>query len=232
MTFRRWYIWLLLGVWILALGLAALVDRQVAQWVHDAHPIDRHSWLVRLVRLPGNYVFLIAVALFLVLFHRRSWQAAVPLLLSGPLVGMVYLTIKWIIGRQRPVIVIAPFTVHPFTHGFVGLFRSVSGLSFPSGDATMAFAAAGCMAAVFPRWSVAFFLAAIAVAVERVLENAHYVSDVVGGAGFGILCAYWAVSLSRRLFPPGAARDLPVVAEPKSADRAELREIRTCARES
>lgn len=194
---RHFLIFFLL--WAALLGLALLVDREMAQWVHDTVPINRHSWLTHLVRLPGNYVFVLGVALLLALSHRRKWAAALPVLLSGPAVGAAYIWMKWLVGRRRPILEIAPFSFHPFTHGVVGLFKSVSGLSFPSGDATMAFAAAACVSFAFPRWSAAFFAWALLVAVERVLENAHYVSDVVAGAGLGVLCAYLAVQASKRI---------------------------------
>jgi membrane-associated phospholipid phosphatase len=63
----------------------------------------------------------------------------------------------------------------------------------------MAFAAAMCMAVAIPRWSAAFFVWAVAVAAERVLENAHYVSDVIAGAGLGIVCGLLGVWLARRI---------------------------------
>jgi membrane-associated phospholipid phosphatase len=38
--------------------------------------------------------------------------------------------------------------------------------------------------------------------VERIAENAHYLSDVIGGAGLGTLSAYLAYWGSRRLVRP------------------------------
>ena len=208
---------LLLVLWLAAVALAMLVDARVAQWVHDSVPLHKDTWLVRLVRLPGNYVFVLGTAILLLLLDRRRWAVALPVILSGPLVGAGYILLKWIVGRRRPVIQIAPFTLHPFMNGFVGLFRSVSGLSFPSGDASMAFAAAMCMAVALPRWSAAFFVWAVLVAVERVLENAHYVSDVVAGAGLGIACGLLAVWISKRLTTDKPSPGFEVV-DPKPKD--------------
>ena len=173
---------LLLLLWMAAIALALLVDTRVAQWVHDSTPLHKDSWLVRLVRLPGNYVFVLGAGVVLLLLDRRRWVAALPVILSGPAVGASYVLLKWIVGRRRPVLEIAPFTLHPFMHGLKGLILSVSGLSFPSGDATMAFAAAACMAvAAFRDGRWRFLPGRCWVAAERVLENAHYVSDVVAG---------------------------------------------------
>jgi undecaprenyl-diphosphatase len=192
---------LLLLIWLLALALALLVDRRTAEWVRQSPLYDRHATFVPILKLPGNYLFTIGVAVLLVLFHRKRWQAALPVLISGPLVGIGYLLIKWIAGRQRPVLTRAPLDIHPFifrpfAHGLNGLIHAESGLSFPSGHASLAFATATCLAAALPRWAVLFFLGASAVAAERVLENAHYPSDVVAGAGLGVLCGWIALALS------------------------------------
>lgn len=199
--------WVVAIVWIVATVAVMSVDRRVAEWVARVHPLNKHGLTARIVRLPGNYLFVLGVALLTVL-SRRGRRAAVPLVLSGPAVGMLYLGLKWMIGRRRPVVVIAPFVFHPFLNGPRGLFFSVSGLSFPSGDAMMAFAAAGCLAFALSEWSAVCFLWATLVAAERVLENAHYVSDVTAGAGLGLLCALVLTRLSRRLISEPAAIEM------------------------
>jgi membrane-associated phospholipid phosphatase len=238
MTISRRDAWILLLSWLGAIAVSAAADRPVAQWVQARRPLDKATpsgvarsgnhpiGLTRIVRLPGNYLFVVVAGVGLVVFHRRHWGAAVPVFLSGPLVGMTYVVMKWVVGRRRPVIELAPFTFHPFIDGIGGLVRSVSGLAFPSGDATMAFAAAACMAAALPRWAVLFFAWAALVALERVLENAHYVSDVVAGAGLGILCATAVLWISRRILgrPPGESIDV-------SPDRL-APDARTCATET
>jgi membrane-associated phospholipid phosphatase len=237
MTIFRRRVWILLVLWLGAVAVATTVDRPVAQWVQKNRPLDKRSliaphsgnhpiWLTKIARLPGNYAFVLVAAIAVGLFHRNRWFAAMPILLSGPMVGMTYLVIKWMVGRRRPVIELAPFTFHPFINGIGGLFKSVSGLAFPSGDATMAFAAAACTAVAIPRWAPAFFAWAALVAVERVLENAHYVSDVVAGAGLGVLCAIAAVRISKRLVSVPLPRGFDVSNAPVKP------ETRTCASES
>jgi membrane-associated phospholipid phosphatase len=81
----------------------------------------------------------------------------------------------------------------------------------------MAFAAAFCFAVALPRWSAAFFTWAILVALERVLENAHYVSDVVAGAGLGIGCGWLAVWITGRLMADRLRPGFEVV-DPKPRD--------------
>jgi len=186
------------AVWLAAVGAVLTVDRQAAEWVRQTQPYPGRGPAVWAVKLPGSFPFVLAVAVLVVLFHRRSWRAALPLIVSGPLVGVGYTFLKWIVGRKRPKIAMAPFDFHPFHHGVMGLIHAESGLSFPSGHAAMAFAAATCLAAALPRWGVVFFAVAVAVAAERVLENAHYLSDVVSGAGVGVLCGLLALYVSKR----------------------------------
>lgn len=182
---------------MLALAAALLVDRPIAEWVARASPLDKHSILARVLKLPGDFkYFTLPLIGVMALFNRRHWLAAVPLLLAAALQGISYSLLKWGIGRHRPVVAIEPFAFHPFAGGVHGLMRSESGLSFPSGHAALAFATAAVMARLLPRWRLPFWFVAGLVAAERVAENAHYVSDVVAGAGLGVLCGLIAVRVA------------------------------------
>ncbi len=85
--------------------------------------------------------------------------------------------------------------------------------SFPSGHTTTAFAAAEFLRQeykdVSPWYGVAGYAAAATTGALRVYNNRHWVSDIVAGAGFGILStklAYWIYpSIKRKLF-----KDKPV----------------------
>jgi undecaprenyl-diphosphatase len=197
--FREFRIAPIALLWAVVFGTAVLLDARVADWVRHAPLYSRSSWFVSILKLPGNFIFTLGICVLLVLFHRRSGRAALPLLISGPMVGAGYLLLKWTVGRRRPVIVAAPFEFHPFAHGILGLVHAESGLSFPSGHAALAFATATCLSAVMPRAWIVFFLLAACVAAERVLENAHYLSDVVAGAGLGIACGWIAIRLTIRI---------------------------------
>ena len=80
--------------------------------------------------------------------------------------------------------------------------------SFPSGHATTSFAAAEFLRQEYkdisPWYGIAGYATATATAILRVYNNKHWVSDIVAGAGFGILStrlAYWIYPvLKRKIF--------------------------------
>ena len=59
--------------------------------------------------------------------------------------------------------------------------------SFPSGHAQTAFALATALTILFPRWGIPLFIVAGAVGISRIILTSHYLSDVIAGAGIGIL---------------------------------------------
>lgn len=179
-------------LWIAALVIAFTLDERIARWVQHESPLGNVGSLGRrLLRLPGYFPFTLVVCIALGLLHPRRWLGALSLFACGAAGGLAYSILKWIIGRHRPKLEIAPFSFHPFAGGIGGLFHAEKGLSFPSGDATLAFATAACLSLLMPRGWMLFYLAALVVAAERVLENAHYFSDVVAGAGIGILIGHF-----------------------------------------
>jgi membrane-associated phospholipid phosphatase len=183
-------------IWLALFAGAFAADRTVAQHL-ATHPLfNKHDEWVALIKLGGNYWFTICVAALLLIFHEQRWRAAALPLIAGALGGLLYSLLKWIVGRHRPDKMIAPFAFHPFIGGLRGLWNEHD-LGFPSGHATLAFATAASLAMLLPRRRPIWFVLAATVAAERVLENAHYLSDVVAGAGLGVCMAL----LSRWLMP-------------------------------
>lgn len=185
------YRWIgVLALWLGALAASALLDHPVANWLH-ASGLDRtanHHWFSGVVKLPGTYWSTLAVAAVLLVGHRMKWRAARFVCLSG-LVALLNATLKGIIGRIRPFCQ-DPLQALALRPDFFEerILRLVHGqnLAFPSGHACMAFATAEALAILLPRWRWPFYTVAAVVGLERIVENAHYVSDVVAGAAVGI----------------------------------------------
>ncbi len=104
--------------------------------------------------------------------------------LKSALVGGVGgLVLKSAIGRQRPYLSPnSPFSFHPF---------SFKDNAFPSGHTTVAFALATSFSReINGQWDdAAFFTLASLTAYARLHDDKHWFSDVVFGAGVGILSA-------------------------------------------
>jgi membrane-associated phospholipid phosphatase len=122
--------------------------------------------------------------------------------------GLFVTIIKRLIGRARPFVEPdgGSFFLAPF--GWSADYASI-----PSGHGTTAFAAAIAVGAVWPRARAFMWLYAFLVAASRVVVTAHYPSDLLASAFFGILGAL----LVRHSF---AVRRLGFVVDRSGAVRA------------
>lgn len=191
---------ILLLAWLIALPL----DRFVALHVHlaatDVFLKNHGRWLADLLKVPGNFGYAAAIIIALALLHRINWRSAGTCILAMIFSG-VNVIFKWIIGRTRPYRIPGigqphAFTLHPFWHGLFGLFHEKN-LSFPSGHSCAAAAFCVSLACARPRWWPVLLAAMLCTGAERILENAHYTSDVIAGYALGTLAAVVAVKSIR-----------------------------------
>jgi membrane-associated phospholipid phosphatase len=187
--------------WLVAFVAALLLDRAVAVAVAPIAQTVKHSALAPVIKFPGWFPCTALIAIAIALWHPWRWRGGGTLLVSGIVAGAMYTIAKWAAGRVRPIKVIAPFEFSPFPQGFAGLFTA-DNLSFPSGHATLAFASAATLAHLLPRYRWLFYAIAAIVGIERVLEQAHYLSDVVAAAAFGIGAFHISLFVLSRLFAP------------------------------
>jgi undecaprenyl-diphosphatase len=177
--------------WSIAFAAAVYLDTPIARAVHDSGLsayVAGKGW-AQAAKVPGQILCTFFVVLLLSP-RQIPLKRAVFVLLAGALSGLNFL-IKWEVGRYRPYKFpgstgLHPFWFHPFWHGIHGLLNQHD-LSFPSGHECTAGALAASMFVVFPRGRWIFLAFAVIVGIERVLENAHYTSDVVGAMGFAML---------------------------------------------
>jgi membrane-associated phospholipid phosphatase len=95
--------------------------------------------------------------------------------------GLINMLVKWLAGRHRPSMLEKGF--FGFNYFSVGYELT----SFPSGHTVMAFSLAAAVSILFPRLSILAFIAAVSIGISRILITSHYLSDVIVGAGIGIL---------------------------------------------
>lgn len=191
-TKKRILLWL--GLWIVLLAIAFLVDQPVKQWLYDRHfhlegaRIMKGTWWARGLKAIPLTGTLVCVAAALC---RMNWRRAL-VITACACTALLSDVIKWVAGRQRPVASDGSLTP---LFDFTPFHRPPAGFAFFSGHAMLAFATAACAARYYPRWAVPAYTLATLVAAERVLELAHHVSDVVAAAGAGIACSLLCMKL-------------------------------------
>lgn len=95
--------------------------------------------------------------------------------------GIAVQIIKHVVGRARPRL-IDQFGAFHFDHFSV----KASLASFPSGHSTSIFALAAALGLIVPRLRLGVFALAVLVGLARVALAAHYASDILAGAIFGV----------------------------------------------
>jgi membrane-associated phospholipid phosphatase len=128
-------------------------------------------------------LFIPAYLLFRFAWKNKLWSMRILFLFTAITAsGLISTFIKWLAGRYRPNMLEEGL----FGFNFFGVGYELT--SFPSGHSITAFTLAAAISFLSPRWSIVAFILAIMIAMSRVLITAHYLGDVIGGAGIGILC--------------------------------------------
>lgn len=179
--------------------LFSFADRPISVWgqgLPEPIPGIMH-WITRWGEsdwqlIPALLVLLLTAAA-VPLVRSEVWRAALRevRVLAGFVfvgVGLPSLTsslFKRLIGRARPE---AWTAEAPFS--FVPNLTLYNHQSFPSGHATTGFAMAMVLVFIWPRMLWPALLAALLIAMSRVITGQHYLTDIVGGAVLGTLGAY------------------------------------------
>jgi len=187
---------ILAAAFSLAFVVALFLDIPLSTYAHEtglAGRLKDHSYVAYVIRLPGNFLFTVVMSAALLIAAWRAgirrgprlWESPAIVFLAGILSSLNGL-LKMFVGRIRPYHGVPPFELHPFRYGLVNAEAS---FSFPSGDATLAFAMAVSLGMVLPRLRPLWWTLAVIVGLERIAANAHYPSDVVAGAALGTAMA-------------------------------------------
>jgi membrane-associated phospholipid phosphatase len=165
-------------------GASHLLDGLAFERWHDARVFDA-EW-GRLLRMVGYLpAWLVVAAAFLLIDLRTAKDRgarAVLLSLSAALAGVLAEGLKMLTRRQRPgeqgEYVFRAFSENPW---------SSSGLGLPSSHSAVAFGAAFILWRLHPQAWPVWLVLAVGCAMTRVLDRAHFFSDVVAGAWVGVL---------------------------------------------
>lgn len=193
---------------IVALVVAHVLDGPARSVMPDPRAESR-DWH-RLARVMGYVPTWAVVAVALVLHDRAGrreaggrWLLRGAYVLGAAAAGGAAAEIgKLLVRRLRPGAEMV-YEFRPFSEDL----WSTSGIGMPSSHTAVAFAAAGALTKLFPAASGVWILLAAACGWTRLLDDAHYLSDVVAGAILGWLMAR-AVALLGPRTPSDAA--LPV----------------------
>lgn len=137
----------------------------------------------------GIIWYILGILFFFKEEKRDHWFFA-PLLLVG--IGTLVIAdgiLKPLIARTRPGLEIGAIILGGASHDY----------SFPSGHATMSFAAAFVLSRGMPRWKWVFYVLAVLISFSRMYVGKHYPLDVIGGALLGWGIGFLSIIITSKL---------------------------------
>ncbi len=169
-------------------------DRRVTHFFYDRIDIVWHKRLGRITHLAkAAHWLILAVIVWCVAWEwlywiaerpdvRLAWNAASLFILALTLGSAVTHTIKLVLGRRRP-----RDDIEMGLYGFIPFACDLRMNSFPSGHALTITIVAVIATILLPAGAPLWFALAAALAMTRALLCAHFVSDVLVGAGIGLV---------------------------------------------
>ena len=189
--------------------LALIIDRPLAHFIYDHVSGGVHKALDSITHYAkaGHWLAAAIIALIVAagLRHFSVYPEQVAQLINYSLAFIASLTlgsailhvIKLVIGRRRP-----RDDMEMGLYGFMPLAFNSDYNSFPSGHALTICCVAVIFTCVWPLWWPLWFGIAAILAVTRALLTAHFLSDVLIGAGIGLIAAREVLLLGFPGFAP------------------------------
>ncbi|TWU17116.1 PAP2 superfamily protein [Novipirellula galeiformis] len=185
------------GIALLIVPMLTLVDIPVGRWLAENQPSKE---VASLLELTGYFshatgIFLILLCILLMAPRRRRYVTRLAVLAMGA--GAVSTLAKGFVLRERPSRInldIATYDkawhwVFDWSLDQVANFDAGT-RAFPSSNMAVAAAFAIGLAAVLPRGRWVFAIMLLGTMIQRIYSGAHFISDVFGGAAFGLIWAY------------------------------------------
>jgi len=176
----------------------SLIDRPVARWTASHMSDFQKRVMADLTEIAAVEVYLLLSVMLFLAFryaHRRlimkrnrdvaeaARNACLFVIASVIATGLAGIALKTALGRMRPRAFLeqglygfSPFNVSDFSMN-----------ALPSGHTQFMFTLAMSLTLVYPRYDAFYFFFAATVGVLRVLQGAHWISDVIAGAYIGML---------------------------------------------
>ena len=183
-------------LWLLAAASIFTLDGPLARYDFSHVPGDLRS-LVELseVFAHGMGVGIILVTLWVLDRDLRLYIPRVAVLAFLP--GIIANVCKLLVARIRPKALDSNSTAVESFIGIPGSADLWEQQSFPSGHTATAFGLAIALSRLYPRGRRLFAVLAALAAAQRVLDDAHFLSDTLVGAG---IACFVAAILRDRLF--------------------------------
>jgi membrane-associated phospholipid phosphatase len=181
--------------------LMRFIDLPLAIWFHN-HVSDALYKQFEIISAIGGSAVYVSAALLIYIVSlvavRRGWtcplacgferltRASLLVVTTMALGGLIIALLKSLIARARPEMY--------FGHDFYGFGRAFSRApfdSFPSSHTLTAFALAAAMGHIKPALRIPLFLLASVVALARLGETDHFLSDVIAAALIAAAVAAW-----------------------------------------
>ncbi len=185
------------GISLLIVPMLTLIDVPVGRWLAIHRPSKE---VASLFELAGYFshatgVFLILLCILLMAPRRRRYVPRLAVLAMGA--GAVSTLAKMFVLRERPSRInldIATYDkawhwVFDWSLDQVATFDAGT-RAFPSSNMAVAAAFAIGLAAVLPRGRWVFAMMLLGTMLHRMYSGAHFISDVFGGAAFGLIWGY------------------------------------------
>ncbi len=186
------------GIAFLTVPILTLVDVRTARWF-ESDPLPKELYdVLDLCRVysHGSGVFMILLGLILMAPNRRWYVPRLAVLAMGG--GAVATIMKMFVLRPRPTGLPSLNTAtydsawlweFDWRLSQVALFEADT-RAFPSGNVATGIALSVGLWMVLPRGKWLFFAICVGTILQRLSSGAHFVSDLFGGAGCGLIWAY------------------------------------------
>lgn len=176
------------------------MNDKVLEWALAHHGdgfLDDLMFFISRVGKGGFIFWFLAVGLALWYFFRRKPKRALYSLGYFVALGFTFVLVDFIIkpiaAEARPLVAHPEIITYMTAHGY----KAPTDYSFPSGHSAAAFLAVSYFMMVDKRTLIGTVPLAFAIGFSRIFIGAHYLGDVLFGAGIGLFLGIILLGLAR-----------------------------------